>query len=74
MTRLVAGGTKLTPYSQEIMEAAQKASFDIYEENASKDATFKEIYEGWKKFREQIYTWNKTNELSYANFVTANSK
>jgi TRAP-type mannitol/chloroaromatic compound transport system substrate-binding protein len=74
MTRLVAGGTKLTPYSQEIMQAAQKASFDIYEENASKDATFKQIYEGWKKFRQEIYTWNKTNELSYANFVTANSK
>ncbi|WP_353931148.1 TRAP transporter substrate-binding protein [Okeanomitos corallinicola TIOX110] len=69
LTRLLAGGTKLTPYSQEIMQAAQKNAFEIYEENASKDATFKQLYEQWKKFREQIYNWNRINELSYGNFV-----
>ncbi|MTJ51887.1 ABC transporter substrate-binding protein [Anabaena sp. UHCC 0253] len=74
LTRLLAGGTKLTPYSPEIMQAAKKAAFEIYEENASKDETFKQLYEQWKKFREQIYNWNRINELSYANFVTADSK
>ncbi|MEA5616898.1 TRAP transporter substrate-binding protein [Cronbergia sp. UHCC 0137] len=74
LSRLVAGGTKLTPYSAEIMEAAKKAAFELYEENASKDATFKEVYEQWKNFRQQIYNWNRVNELSYANFVTADSR
>lgn len=69
LAKLVAGGTQLTPYSREIMQAAQKASFEFYEENASKDATFKEVYDGWKKFRDEIYRWTAINELSYANFV-----
>ena len=66
---MLAGGTKLTPYSQEIMQAAQKAAISIYEENASQDATFKQIYEQWKKFKQQIHTWHRTNELIYNNFI-----
>jgi TRAP-type mannitol/chloroaromatic compound transport system substrate-binding protein len=69
LQRLVSGGTKLTPYSPEIMQAAQKASLDIFAENAGKDATFKQIYEQWKGFRNQIYKWNQVNELSFANFA-----
>ncbi|GET41294.1 TRAP transporter substrate-binding protein [Microseira wollei] len=67
--KLVSGGTKLIPYSKEIMQAAQKAAFDLYEENASKSATFKQVYQQWKAFREQIYKWNGINELSFANFA-----
>lgn len=69
LQRLVQGGTKLVAYSQEIMQAAQKAAFELYEENAGKDATFKEVYQQWKTFREQVFQWNKVNELSFANFV-----
>lgn len=71
--RLVAGGTKLTPYSKEIMEAAKIAAFDFYEENAAKDATFKQVYEQWKTFRSQIYKWNAINEFSFANFAIASN-
>ncbi len=74
LATLIQGGTKLTPYSQEIMQAAQKISFELYEESASKDATFKEIYEQWKKFREEIYRWSAINELSFANFAIASGQ
>ncbi len=67
---LITNGTKLTPYSKEILQAAQKAALDIYEENASKDTTFKEIYEEWNEFRSLISQWNKINELSFANFIS----
>lgn len=70
--KLLEAGVKLTPYSQEIMQAAQKASFEIYEENAAQDSTFKEVYEQWKGFREQIYQWHQVNQLSFSNFVMAN--
>ncbi len=73
LNRLVAGGTKLIPYSQDILQAAQKASFDLLDENADKDPTFKGVYEKWKAFREKIYKWNRINELSFANFVTSNN-
>jgi TRAP-type mannitol/chloroaromatic compound transport system substrate-binding protein len=69
LKRLVDGGTQLRKYSQEILSAAQKEAFDLYEENASKDASFKEIYEQWRQFREQIYRWHSTNEFGFSNFA-----
>ena len=74
LAELIAGGTELRPYSQEILQAAQKAAFELYEENASQNPTFKEVYEQWKKFREQIYQWNTINELSFAQFAFNNQK
>ncbi len=38
------------------------------EENASQNGSFKEVYQQWKKFREQVFNWNKINELSFAQF------
>ena len=66
---LISQGTKLAPYSPEILQAAQKASFEIYEENASKSATFQEIYQEWSKFRSLVSQWNQINELSFSNFT-----
>jgi TRAP-type mannitol/chloroaromatic compound transport system substrate-binding protein len=74
LSKLVASGTKLVPYSQDILQAAEKISFEIFAENASKDANFKQVYEQWKGFREQIYNWNRVNELSFANFVTSSQR
>ncbi|MGF1492405.1 MAG: TRAP transporter substrate-binding protein [Microcoleaceae cyanobacterium] len=71
LKRLIEGGTQLRPYSAEIMNAAQKESFDLYEENASKDASFKAVYEPWKQFREAIYQWSAVGEYSYSNFTVA---
>lgn len=68
LARLTAGGTKLVPFSREIMQASQTASFEFLEENASQDNTFKEVYQQWKGFRQQVFDWNRVNELSYANF------
>jgi len=68
LRQLVAGGTKLTPFSSDILKAAQKAAFEFYEESASNDPTFKQVYEPWKTFREQVYQWHRINELSFAEF------
>ncbi|MEB3340553.1 TRAP transporter substrate-binding protein [Okeania sp.] len=72
LAELIAGGTELRPYSQEILEAAQKAAVEFYEEKAGEDASFKEVYEQWKNFREQVYKWNAINELSFAQFTFNN--
>ena len=74
LKRLVGEGVKLTPYSPEILAAAQKASAELLEENANEDGIFKEVYEQWKGFRDEIYQWNRTNELSFANFVTTSTQ
>ncbi len=69
LQRLVDGGTQLSAYSPEILQAAQKASFDLYEQSASQNGTFKQIYDQWQTFRKQIYTWNQINELSFTQFA-----
>ncbi|MCL2933195.1 MAG: TRAP transporter substrate-binding protein [Trichodesmium sp. MAG_R03] len=72
LAELIADGIELRSYSEDILQAAQEAAFAFYEEKASQDATFKKVYEQWKKFREQIYKWNTINELSFAEFTFNN--
>lgn len=64
--RLVEGGAQLRGYSQEIMDAAEKASFELYDELAGKDADFAAVYEEWKAFRTRIYAWHNINEGSFS--------
>lgn len=74
LQRLIASGTQLRPYSQEILAAAEKESFAIFDEFAAKDADFKAIYEDWKQFRNRIYAWHKLNEGAFTNYVYSQLK
>jgi TRAP-type mannitol/chloroaromatic compound transport system substrate-binding protein len=69
LTRLVESGVILTPYSDEIMAAAEEASFELYDELAVDDADFKTVYEEWKLFRDGIYAWHDINEGGMSRFV-----
>ncbi|NET72988.1 MAG: TRAP transporter substrate-binding protein [Sphaerospermopsis sp. SIO1G2] len=68
LSQLLASGTKLTAYTPEIMQAAQKAALEILAEKASENPSFKQVYEQWQKFKNQISNWNQVNELTYNNF------
>jgi TRAP-type mannitol/chloroaromatic compound transport system substrate-binding protein len=74
LQRLLESGTQVRPYSQEILTAAAKASFALYDEFAAKDADFKAVYEQWKQFRDRIYAWHKLNEGGFTNFVYSQLK
>ena len=69
--RLIAGGTKLRAYSNEILDAAEKAAFELYDEFAAKDADFKAVYEPWKVFRDRIYRWMKLNQTAFEDYLYA---
>jgi TRAP-type mannitol/chloroaromatic compound transport system substrate-binding protein len=71
LDRLIAGGTKLRAYSSEILDAAEKAAFELYDEFAAKDADFKAVYEPWKVFRERIYRWMKLNQTAFEDYLYA---
>ncbi|MCX7158642.1 MAG: TRAP transporter substrate-binding protein DctP, partial [Proteobacteria bacterium] len=43
LRRLVASGTILKPFPRPVMEAAEKASYEVYEEMSAKSAHFKRI-------------------------------
>jgi TRAP-type mannitol/chloroaromatic compound transport system substrate-binding protein len=71
LQRLLGEGIQLRPYSQEILEAAEVAAFELYDELAEGDADFKTIYEPWKAFRDGIYAWHNINEGGMSRYVNA---
>ena len=74
LERLIKAGVKLRPYSEEILAAAEKASFELFDEFSAKDADFKAIFAVWKEFRDRIYTWNNINENSFTRHSYAKLK
>jgi TRAP-type mannitol/chloroaromatic compound transport system substrate-binding protein len=57
------------PYSRDILIAAEKASLDLYEDQAAKDAQYKQIYQGWSRFRDSVRRFNRINEDGFSNFI-----
>ncbi len=68
---LLGQGVQLRPYSQEILEAAETAAFELYDELAASDADFKALFDEWKKFRDGIYAWHNINENSFSRYSTS---
>ncbi len=69
LARLIKQGVQLREFPRDVMEAALKEAFALYEDEAAKNPAFRKIYAEWKKFREAQYQWFATAELSYAAFA-----
>jgi TRAP-type mannitol/chloroaromatic compound transport system substrate-binding protein len=69
LRRLVAGGTRLRPFSKEIMQACEKAAYELYEELTAKSDHWKQVYPAWKKFRDDQFLWFRVAESTYENYV-----
>lgn len=69
LRRLVAAGAQLRPFSQEIMEAALKASNETYDEISAKNPDFKKLYDSCKAFRNEEYLWWQVAEYTFDNFM-----
>jgi TRAP-type mannitol/chloroaromatic compound transport system substrate-binding protein len=69
LRRLVAGGTKLRPFPKSVMEASEKASYELYEELKAKSEHWKRVYPGWKKFRDEQFLWFRVAESTYDNYA-----
>ncbi|KAA2234359.1 TRAP transporter substrate-binding protein [Salinarimonas soli] len=69
LRRLVGGGAQLRPFSQEIMEAAYKASNEVYDEISAKNPDFKKVYEALRAFRGEEYLWFQVAEYSFDSFM-----
>lgn len=67
--RMVAGGTKLRPWPRSVLEAAEKATYEVYDELSAKSAHWKRIYPEWKKFRDEQFLWFRVAELSYDSYA-----
>ncbi len=69
LERLLAGGTKLRAYSDDIMKAAEEASFSLYDDLAAGDADFKSVYDEWKVFRDRVHKWSTVAEFGFMNYI-----
>ena len=69
LTRLLAEGVEMRPFSDDIMEAARQTSFELMNELATADAGYAKIFTAWKKFRDESYRWFATAEAAYAAFA-----
>jgi TRAP-type mannitol/chloroaromatic compound transport system substrate-binding protein len=67
--RLVAGGAKLRPFSQEIMAACFDKANEVYAEMEANNAPFKKIWESIKAFRKEHYLWAQVAEYNYDTFM-----
>jgi len=69
MKRLIASGTKLRRFPNAVMEAAEKASYELYEELKGKSKHWARIYPEWLKFRDEQFQWFRVAESTYDNYV-----
>ncbi len=65
LKRLVAAGTQLRPFPQDVMEACLKASNELYAEISAKNPDFKKAIEAMAAFRSDQYLWWQVAELSF---------
>jgi TRAP-type mannitol/chloroaromatic compound transport system substrate-binding protein len=69
LRRLVAGGAQLRPFPRAVLEAAEKASYEVYGEMSAKSPHFKRIYPEWKRFRDEQFLWFRVAEQAYDNYA-----
>ena len=74
LKRLIANGVKVLPFSNDIMAACYKATREVYEDIAAKNAKFKTIYTPWKAFRDEQVQWFGVAEARFDTFMGAASR
>ena len=67
--RLIKNGVKLHAFPKDVMSAAYKTAFELYEAEAKSNPAFAKIYTEWKKFRANELQWFKVAEANYENFL-----
>ncbi|MBM5790623.1 MAG: ABC transporter substrate-binding protein [Cyanobacteria bacterium M_surface_10_m1_298] len=68
LERLVSGGTQLQFYGDTILNAAREATDQLFADSARSNGDFRRVYTQWSEFRQQIWSWNRINQLSYDSF------
>ena len=71
MTEPRPGTTSLLRiWPREVMHAVRRATHELYEETAAKDARFRCIYENWRAYRDEQYQWFRVAEHTHESFAS----
>jgi TRAP-type mannitol/chloroaromatic compound transport system substrate-binding protein len=69
LERLIAGGTQLRRFSDEIMNGCAAATRDMLEQQAARDAGYRRVHDAFLAFREDAFRWFATAEGAYAEYA-----
>jgi TRAP-type mannitol/chloroaromatic compound transport system substrate-binding protein len=69
LKRLLATGTQLRAFPQDVMDAAFKASQELYTEISGRNAEFKKIYDAAVAFRNDFYLYNQIGDFSFDSYM-----
>lgn len=69
LKQLVAAKTKLVPMPKDVMDAAFKASMDIYSELNASNPNWKKVYEDYSKFRADQNLWFRFTEARFDSYM-----
>jgi TRAP-type mannitol/chloroaromatic compound transport system substrate-binding protein len=71
LKELVGKGTKLRPFSNDVLALAFKESMGLYAELSTKNADWKKIYADYSKFRADANLWFRFTEAKFDSFMQA---
>jgi TRAP-type mannitol/chloroaromatic compound transport system substrate-binding protein len=69
LKQLVAAGTKLRPFSNDVLAEAFKQSLALYDELGAKNEDWKKIYADYSKFRADQNLWFRFTEATFDRFM-----
>ena len=67
--RLVAGGTQLRPFTNEVLDACLKATNELWAEISAKNADFKKAIDAMQAYRSDQYLWWQVAEYTNDSFM-----
>ncbi|WP_458756482.1 TRAP transporter substrate-binding protein [Afipia sp. TerB] len=68
LKRLVASGTQLRPFNNEILDACLKATNELWSEISAKNPDFKKSIEAMQAYRSDQYLWWQVAEYTFDSF------
>jgi len=71
LRRLIANGAVLKPLPRDVLEAAFKASRELYAETSANNAQFKKVYEAWSAYLTEQVRWFSVAEGTFDRAMTA---
>jgi TRAP-type mannitol/chloroaromatic compound transport system substrate-binding protein len=69
LKQLVGAGTKLRPFSQDVMAAAFKEAMGLYQDIGAKNPDWAKIYGDYSKFRSDQNLWFRFTEATFDRFM-----
>ncbi|MBI1907514.1 MAG: TRAP transporter substrate-binding protein DctP [Rhodocyclales bacterium] len=71
LKQLIAEGAKLNRFPKDVMDAAFKASREVYAELNDKNPNWKKIYADYSRFQADAYQWAPIAEGSFDQYMSA---